>query len=667
MRTSLLKLGATWGIHCASSQGASSPPVSFSPSVPSKVLRRSADVHPKVQTEQAPKRQRKDLAKVREQPMKPNGTTQQIPARVVTCLQELSATASAVSRTSAPYWGCAEVNAALAAAKPIAWRGSCDLVQLPWDPRVRGQFVVLDLWAGIGGLLLALVSLGCRCVVLAAESDDKAARCHARAFPQAVLFRYVEDVQASMLDEVLTRRDVAAIIVAGGCPRLRASPRNTHRQGNQDERSQHAGLMNRLVGDCRRRFHVPVISMLENVASLPPAELELHSTLMGARPVACQSGQFGWVSRNRLYWLAGPLGGADELEKIKLPPTLAMESSPGRSRIAGALTYHGKRPIPERIGFSNGYLTIFDPRDVVKNKGKGAAATFTQEFFHSTDRKHQASPRAQQRFEQDARRFPVASYEDHSLLWLGDKWRQWNPCERAQAMGIPPSILAPFDDDGTVPLQQRTALQASAIGNGFHVPTLMAMLIILFQLLEPVHASRISGTQEDQLRRRLAGSCFEPGRAAVFPGILDASDIVNSMRVQLDVLNADDAIWSEVLRSLSAIPLSELQLYYVFCRMRDQNIDDMGPAWINQRNRPFSAASFWVISEQLPQASEALITSCHQALGSRHTSISPHSSTATLPAPSRLTQTWILRPLVRLCGVLVWLGSGADSKSSFGS
>ena len=60
----------------------------------------------------------------------------------------------------------------LYAARPVAWRGLADLPQVPWRCPCAGLLLVVDLWAGIGGLPLAMLALGLRAIVLAAECDE---------------------------------------------------------------------------------------------------------------------------------------------------------------------------------------------------------------------------------------------------------------------------------------------------------------------------------------------------------------------------------------------------------------------------------------------------------------------------------------------------------------
>ena len=258
------------------------------------------------------------------------------------------------------YWDPADVNDALAAAKPAAWKGAGDLIQLPWECRNRGLFLVVDLWAGVGGLLVALVSLGCRCIVLAAEQDQGVARCHARAFPQSVMVQYVESVNATMLDAVIKRRDFRAILIAGGAPCQGNSELNRSRQGLADQRTQHAHHLQRVVAECATRFALPTLCLLENVGSAPREVVEFYSKLVGARPVVCQAAQFGWVARNRFFWFAGPRGTASDIVDFRLPPSVTFDVADASDLVAGSIVYRGSKPIPEKIFFSGGFQTLFN-------------------------------------------------------------------------------------------------------------------------------------------------------------------------------------------------------------------------------------------------------------------------------------------------------------------
>ena len=63
------------------------------------------------------------------------------------------------------------VDGRLAATKPVAWRGRGELLQLPWPTPCSGLVLVVDLWSGSAGLLVALLSLGIRFIAISAEMD----------------------------------------------------------------------------------------------------------------------------------------------------------------------------------------------------------------------------------------------------------------------------------------------------------------------------------------------------------------------------------------------------------------------------------------------------------------------------------------------------------------
>ena len=45
------------------------------------------------------------------------------------------------------------------------------MISLPWIPPVQGPVLLIDLWSGYSGAAIALLSLGVKCYILAAESN----------------------------------------------------------------------------------------------------------------------------------------------------------------------------------------------------------------------------------------------------------------------------------------------------------------------------------------------------------------------------------------------------------------------------------------------------------------------------------------------------------------
>ena len=91
-----------------------------------------------------------------------------------------------------PAAGLAE---ALATAKQITWRGQSELPQMPWPQARQGLVLVIDLWSGIGGLLIALLALGVRCIAVSAESQHCLLPTVQKHFPHVV---HADSVEALM-------------------------------------------------------------------------------------------------------------------------------------------------------------------------------------------------------------------------------------------------------------------------------------------------------------------------------------------------------------------------------------------------------------------------------------------------------------------------------------
>ena len=144
------------------------------------------------------------------------------------------------------------------------------------------------------------------------------------------------------------------------------------------------------------------------------------------------------------------------------------------------LSFARKKPLPPRVFFHQGFNVLFDPTMVVKEQGNGAMHPFTREFFHPSDRTRLSSPAAVARFYDDDRRFPPAAYEEGSLLWRDSAWRQPEPSERCQMMGWPSQFTSKSASSGGT---RPAAVQNSLIGNGFHIPTMLAVLCLIPQIL----------------------------------------------------------------------------------------------------------------------------------------------------------------------------------------
>ena len=469
----------------------------------------------------------------------------------------------------------------LAAAKPVTWRGQGDLGQHTWTRNpMQGTWLVIDLWAGYSGLVIAMLCLGVHCYVLAAECDATARSCAAQVMPNIVHVDAVEKILVRDLRAFLHRRKIRGIFVGGGSPCQANSSLNNGRKGLGDLRSLQPQLLARLVQDLQKEplcEGLEIISFLENVHSMPPQVLAQYCRWMRSQPISVNAALCGWTQRLRLFWLASRRRGLDDT----IPPPESWQWAQGlASHGLPELAYAGSKPVPPRLQCSDGYAPLLDPIQVMKKNGKGAMHTFTREFYHPTDRIKQASPAAAARFDTDNRRFPPGAYEEHCLLWRQDQWRQPSPDERAQLLGVPPAAISGVE----APSDEKRKVQNSLLGNGFHLPSLLAVLCLLPALLEAKFVAQPRQPDAD-LRARLCGTVWEPGRLDHFPDLLDGREVIKRMQFMFSPIDLPEDIWKLTCDRLSVCQLSQLQAFASWRRLRGEGWEQLGPLPVHGRAR----------------------------------------------------------------------------------
>ncbi|CAL1129060.1 unnamed protein product [Cladocopium goreaui] len=405
----------------------------------------------------------------------------------------------------------------LRAAKPVAWRGLGDLPQFAWAKPLVGSWLVIDLWAGFSGLCVALLAMGVRFHAVAAENDIFPAQVAEQIMPQVVTVDAVETVTGTMFRPFLQRRQVRGIILGAARPPRMCDPGDCHVFGKR--------------GLYAPRSHGPVYSM----DGLPTYPHRCGRLRMGA------TGACGWVQRPRLLWLGQ---GRCGVSPRCTPPTAGYGSSLG--------------PIPPSCAGRDPSQSLFDAAEVVKAAGQGAMHPFTREFWHPCDRVKLVPPEAAARFYQDERRFPPLAYTAESLLWRKDEWRQPGPEERAQMMGFPAQCLQAVQGPAAVRRQR----QNSMLGNGFHLPMIVALFCLLPGVLSMQVPRPLFDLAERKMQERLAGTVWEPGRLQVFPGLLSSDQVVQSMqRTVFGSLPISANVWQLTATRLAPLPVWQLQAY----------------------------------------------------------------------------------------------------------
>ena len=466
----------------------------------------------------------------------------------------------------------------LTAARPVTWRGKGDLLQTVWAVPPRRTWIVVELWAGFGGLALALLSTGMHFYSLAAECDDTAHHCSQAVMPHVVRVSQVESVKAVDFVPMLRRRKPRGVLLGGGSPCQGNSSLNLGRTGLEDPRSQQPLELRRLFqefDELPEMESVELVGLLENVASMPKTVQDEYSAWLGCEPALIEAASCGWVHRRRFYWLFNRQRGLGP--DMPLPQDwMWWLDGP-----VPEIRYVGKKPIPSRVSWEQGFRPVFDPAQVIKQSGQGAMHPFTREFYHPDDRTRFSTPEAVARFYEDTRRFPPASYEESSLLWKGDVWRQPTPDERSQLMGIPPAATSAVQGSETRRVQVRNSL----LGNGFHLPSIMVLLCTLPSLCASKCPPSLQPLDEMALKMRLEGTIWESGRIQSFPGLKDAHAVCVDLQGAFSSFPIDSSVWPMLQHRLGACDLPQLQLYVAWMRMRGQPWKTLGPVPVQGRDK----------------------------------------------------------------------------------
>ncbi|CAE7513615.1 DNMT3B [Symbiodinium sp. CCMP2592] len=480
--------------------------------------------------------------------------------------------------------------------KYVVYTGDSPLPQIPWKLPWEGPILVISLFDGIGALLVALMCMGAVFSAIAVEADSSLTQAVSMCFGNVFFQHDAEHFDTSVLRSLLHEGGYTAILVAGGSPCQDVSQLNRDRAGLSSRRTQLYQCIPRVAKLCQElvaelSLDIPVLQLLENVANTPRSFQAAVSREMHGPPLHVHAGSFGWCRRSRCFW--GCVG--DRALAALSEPRLSHGVSWASRGDSKHLVWAGKKPLPAKVHFQDAFAPTFVPAEVIAS-GVDASPfpTFTQEFPHQIDSDARASQAAVSRFKQDQGRFPVHTYESHALLWKGDQWRQPTASEKAAMMCIPSSLLSALAFCLEAKPEVAERRKASAVGNSFHVPSIMLALILLFQLVPQACAIPTVRycAMEERLRHQCQGTVWQPGLVDSFPGLLSASDVslrLTELFADVDVELPAMPITPDVERALK-----RLQVYTVDRILRDLPISEMGPEWAQQKAAGESAAALGI-------------------------------------------------------------------------
>ena len=120
-----------------------------------------------------------------------------------------------------------------------------------------------------------------------------------------------------MVRKVLAQRTFSAILVAGGPPCQGNSSLNRNRKGVDDPRTRGAIHLQRIAEELEQvAGRIPVLRLLENVASAPKDSCHLYEQLVRGPPLEINARLWGWVHRRRHFYMSGPSDNMDTIQPV---------------------------------------------------------------------------------------------------------------------------------------------------------------------------------------------------------------------------------------------------------------------------------------------------------------------------------------------------------------
>ena len=339
----------------------------------------------------------------------------------------------------------------------------------PTTPGPMERILVVDLFAGIGGLGVALEKAGVRVTqFLIVEKDADCRRLLRRKYPGA---EFLNDVLKCTREAIEKSMDsipgITGVIVGGGSPCQGISRLSARRRHLEDPRSQlffEAVRIFRRVEQLALERQIWCLKLLENVVA-DPEDIDLMSEKLRMRPVFIESGEVSRVRRPRMYWISAPISEA-----------------PGLSII--------ERPKSDQLKFEAPLepLEIFVNAGCDWKAGSESADLRFPTFTRSIPRKRPPPEPAGidtcdsatlQRWKKDEFRYPPYTYALGYMISESERLRPLKAEEREILMGFArghTALLLKKQPQGEVEVQQAEDLRCGALGNSFHTNT-VAMLL----------------------------------------------------------------------------------------------------------------------------------------------------------------------------------------------
>ena len=448
------------------------------------------------------------------------------------------------------------------------------------------RLFVVSVCDGIGSGLVALDKYT-DVVGIACERNP-----HLRAFvagkwPGVKTSALIEDLKGDELMQQASAHGAAVILLIGGPPCPPFSALSSAPKGFADERSaplrEYKRIRDTLQELCKPAG-ITFLWLLEEVGSMSASHRQEISELLGAEPVLLHAADYGYIHRARLYWglqldaltSAKPTRQEGMVMEV-FPPGRAAEglhvirwcgrADPAEWKPDDGFTWRYRQEVGVTACMVPG--TKFAP-----SYPTGRFLALTTIFPHPADRppKGTKDPDVYQRFIDDSRRRPLFQYMRGNMVWKENAVRPLNAEESEELMGLPRSYTGTLQPNTG---QTQDDARLSAIGNTFHVPSIVLLLALLFNPLSPADACAhdlstraymLDAPQCDEWEEKYAsGSIWTQATATQC-----SNTGGNILREAISLFDATllgeecESMANRAAAKLDKLPLSQLQVFEAF-------------------------------------------------------------------------------------------------------
>ena len=340
----------------------------------------------------------------------------------------------------------------------------------PTELQPNEAVLVVDLFAGIGGLTTSLEKAGIKWKALViVEKDKDCRRLLRRKYPEAYFFSDVRRFDEKALRSIAKKvPNLSGIIVGGGSPCQGLSKLSSQRRHLNDQRSSlfyEASRIFKQVEKLSAELKLWFLKLLENVVA-DKGDIRSMSNDLGIRPVLVDARHLSRARRPRLFWVSVTLAPQDDVEVIEKndfdvviykgpvePMELFLEEGsdwPGGLRDESLRFPTFTRSIPRKS----------PPPDPVGLADAGKAALA--------------------RWQTDGFRYPPYVYHDDFMVLSKEvELRPLTAVEREVLMGFPKGhVKLMLKKTPETKDEKRAAedMMCSALGNSFHTNAVAALL-----------------------------------------------------------------------------------------------------------------------------------------------------------------------------------------------